>query len=210
MDKKNDVKTQGSAPGNRRNLVFYSTFLSVSKTPMQFSRFICFLGAVLGPPLSRPQNRRFHTKTLIAGSHFQKPDQIVISGMFEGFRSAQNLAKYVIQGVLAENLVKYVIQGVLAENLVKYVIQGVLAENLAKYVIQGVLAENLAKYVIQGVLAENLAKYVIQGVLSYNSFSRLLPQKAIDQEGMRFRAAPTKSLISGRDAPQSCSRITDT
>ena len=184
MDKKNDVKTQGSAPGNRRNLVFYSTFLSVSKTPMQFSRFICFLGAVLGPPLSRPQNRRFHTKTLIAGSHFQKPDQIVISGMFEGFRSAQNLAKYVIQGVLAENLVKYVIQGVLAENLVKYV--------------------------IQGVLAENLAKYVIQGVLSYNSFSRLLPQKAIDQEGMRFRAAPTTSLISGRDAPQSCSRITDT
>ena len=96
--------------------------------------------------LSRPQNRRFHTKTLIAGSHFQKPDQIVISGMFEGFRSAQNLAKHVIQGVLAENLVKYVIQGVLAENFAKYVIQGVLAENLAKYVIQGVLAENPTKY----------------------------------------------------------------
>ena len=50
---------------------FYRTFLSVSKTPIEFSRFICFLGAVLGPPLSRPQNRRFHTKTLIAGSHFQ-------------------------------------------------------------------------------------------------------------------------------------------
>ena len=99
MDKKSDVKTQGSAPGHRQNLVFYSTFLSVSKTPMEFSRFICFLGAVLGPPLSRPQNRRFHTKTLIAGSHFQKPDQIVISGMFEGFRCGQNLAKYVIHAV---------------------------------------------------------------------------------------------------------------
>ena len=63
MRKKKHVKTQGSAPGNRRNLVFCSTFLSVNKTPMGFSRFICFLGAVLGPPLSRPQNRRFHTKT---------------------------------------------------------------------------------------------------------------------------------------------------
>ena len=58
----------------------------VSKTPMEFSRFICFLGAVLGPPLSRPQNRRFHTKTLIARSHFQRPDQIEIPGMCEGFR----------------------------------------------------------------------------------------------------------------------------
>ena len=99
MDKKSDVKTQGSAPGNRRNLVFYSTFLSVSKTPMEFSRFICFLGAVLGPPLSRPQNRRFHTKTLIAGSHFQKLIHIVISGMFEGFPCGQNFAKYVIHAV---------------------------------------------------------------------------------------------------------------
>ena len=50
MDKKNNVKTQGSAPGNCRNLVFYSILLSVSKTPMEFSRFICFLGAVLGLP----------------------------------------------------------------------------------------------------------------------------------------------------------------
>ena len=80
MDKKNIVKTQGSAPGNCRNLVFYSILLSVSKTPMEFSRFICFLGAVLG--LSRPQNRRFHIKTLIAGSHLQKPDQIELPGMF--------------------------------------------------------------------------------------------------------------------------------
>ena len=86
MDKKKHVKTPGSAPGNRRNLVFCSTFLSVSKTPMEFSRFICFLGAVLGPPLSGPQNRRFHTKTLIARSHFQRPDQIEIPGMREGFR----------------------------------------------------------------------------------------------------------------------------
>jgi hypothetical protein len=114
------------------------------------------------------------TKNVIAGSHFQKPDQIVISGMFEGFRSAQNLAKYVIQGVLAENLAKYVIQGVLAENLAKYVTQGVRAENLTKYVIQGVLAENLAKYVIQGVLAENLTKYVIQGVLAENLAKHVL------------------------------------
>ena len=59
MDKKNDVKTQGSAPGNRRNLVFYSTFLSVSKTPMDFSRFICFLGAVLGPPPIRATESSF-------------------------------------------------------------------------------------------------------------------------------------------------------
>ena len=84
MDKKKHVKTPDSAPGNRRNLVFCSTFLSVSKTPMEFSRFICFLGAVLGPPLSGPQNRRFHTKTLIARSHFQRPDQIEIPGMCEG------------------------------------------------------------------------------------------------------------------------------
>ena len=80
MRKKKHVKTQGSAPGTLQNLVFYSTFLSVSKTPMDFSRFICFLGAVLGPPLSRPQNRRFHTKTLIARSLFQRPDQIEIRG----------------------------------------------------------------------------------------------------------------------------------
>ena len=86
MRKKKHVKTQGSAPGTLQNLVFYSTFLSVSKTPMEFSRFICFLGAVLGPPLSGPQNRRFHTKTLIARSHFQRPDQIEIPGMCEGFR----------------------------------------------------------------------------------------------------------------------------
>ena len=86
MRKKKHVKTQGSAPGTLQNLVFYSTFLSVSKTPMDFSRFICFLGAVLGPPLSGPQNRRFHTKTLIARSHFQRPDQIEIPGMCEGFR----------------------------------------------------------------------------------------------------------------------------
>ena len=86
MSKKKHVKTQGSAPGTLQNLVFCSTFLSVSKTPMEFSRFICFLGAVLGPPLSGPQNRRFHTKTLIARSHFQRPDQIEIPGMCEGFR----------------------------------------------------------------------------------------------------------------------------
>ena len=86
MRKKKHVKTQGSAPGTLQNLVFYSTFLSVSKTPMDFSRFICFLGAVLGPPLSGPQNRRFHTKALIARSHFQRPDQIEIPGMCEGFR----------------------------------------------------------------------------------------------------------------------------
>ena len=85
--------------GERRNLVFCSIFLSVSKTPMEFSRFICFMGAVLGPPLSRPQNRRFHNKTLIAGSHFQKPDQIEISGMFEGFRCARNLVKCMIRGM---------------------------------------------------------------------------------------------------------------
>ena len=36
MDKKKHVKTQGSAPGHRRNFVFYSIFLSVSKTPMEF------------------------------------------------------------------------------------------------------------------------------------------------------------------------------
>ncbi len=99
MDKKKHMKTHGSAPGNRRNLVFYSIFLSVSKTPMEFSRFICFLGAVLGPPLSGPQNRRFHTKTLIARSYFQRPDQIEIPGMCESFRCGQNLVKCVIRGV---------------------------------------------------------------------------------------------------------------
>ena len=41
MRKKKHVKTQGSAPGTLQNLVFYSTFLSVSKTPMEVSRFIC-------------------------------------------------------------------------------------------------------------------------------------------------------------------------
>ena len=48
MSKKKHVKTQGSAPGTRQNLVFYCIFLSVSKTPMEYSRFICFLGAVRG------------------------------------------------------------------------------------------------------------------------------------------------------------------
>ena len=41
MRKKKHVKTQGSAPGTLQNLAFYSTFLSVSKTPMEVSRFIC-------------------------------------------------------------------------------------------------------------------------------------------------------------------------
>ncbi len=48
MRKKKHVKTQGSAPGTLQNLVFYSTFLSVSKTPMEVSRYICSLGAVPG------------------------------------------------------------------------------------------------------------------------------------------------------------------
>ena len=48
MSKKKRVKTQGSAPGTRQNLVFYCIFLSVSKTSMEYSRFICFLGAVRG------------------------------------------------------------------------------------------------------------------------------------------------------------------
>ena len=54
MSKKMHVKTQGSAPGTLQNLVFYSTFLSVSETPMEVSRYICSLGAVPG---SRYQKR---------------------------------------------------------------------------------------------------------------------------------------------------------
>ena len=46
-----------------RMLVFYAG------PAMELARFICFLGAVLAPPLSRPQNRCFRTKTVIAGSH---------------------------------------------------------------------------------------------------------------------------------------------
>ena len=48
MSKKKHTKTQGSAPGTRQNLVFYCIFLSVSKTPMEVSRYICSLGAVPG------------------------------------------------------------------------------------------------------------------------------------------------------------------
>ena len=52
IGKKTYVKTQGSAPGDRPNLVFYGILLSVSETPMECSRLICsrsqffFVGAL--------------------------------------------------------------------------------------------------------------------------------------------------------------------
>ena len=53
----------------------------------------------LEPPPAGPENGTFHMKTVLTRSHFRRADQIEILGMFEGFRSGQNLAKYMIHAV---------------------------------------------------------------------------------------------------------------
>ena len=70
------MKTQGPAPGNRRSLVFYGIFLSLRRALLGFSWFVYPDEEPPGPPpLAWPQNRHFHTKALIAGSHFHKADR---------------------------------------------------------------------------------------------------------------------------------------
>ena len=79
MNKKKHVKTQGSAPGTRQDLVFSCIFLSPRRAFIRLSWFICLSEGRPGLPPSWARNRPFRTKTGIAGSHFQKAEQIEIS-----------------------------------------------------------------------------------------------------------------------------------
>ena len=79
MSKKKHVKTQGSAPGTRQDLVFSCIFLSPRRAFIRLSWFICLSEGPPGLPPSWARNRPFRTKTGIARSHFQKAEQIEIS-----------------------------------------------------------------------------------------------------------------------------------
>ena len=76
MSKKKHVTTQGSAPGTRQDLVFSCIFLSPRRAFIRLSWFSCLSEGPLGLPPSWARNRPFGTKTGIAGSHFQKAEQI--------------------------------------------------------------------------------------------------------------------------------------
>ena len=79
MSKNKHVKTQGSAPGTRQDLVFSCIFLSPRRAFIRLSWFICLSEGPPGLPPSWARNRPFRTKTGIAGSHFQQAEQIKIS-----------------------------------------------------------------------------------------------------------------------------------
>ena len=101
MSKNKHVKTQGFWTVDSQKPCISLHFL-VAK--WNFPGFLLdhlapWIASWTHPPSAGPENGIFHTKTVLARSHFRRADQIEILGMFEGFRSGQNLAKYMIHAV---------------------------------------------------------------------------------------------------------------
>ena len=98
MDKKKHMKTHGSAPGNRRNLVFYSIFLSLRWALLGFSWFVYPSEEPPGPPPSPATKSPFPYESFNSREPFSqgRPKSILAgrncsSGEVpEGLRSSQN------------------------------------------------------------------------------------------------------------------------
>ena len=98
MDKKKHVKTHGSAPGNRRNLVFYSIFLSLRWALLGFSGFVYPSEEPPGPPPSPATKSPFPYESFNSREPFSqsRPKSILAGRNYssgevpEGLRSSQN------------------------------------------------------------------------------------------------------------------------
>ena len=98
MDKKKHVNTHGSAPGNRRNLVFYSIFLSLRWALLGFSWFVYPSEEPPGPPPNPATKSPFPYESFNSREPFSqgRPKSILAgrncsSGEVpEGLRSSQN------------------------------------------------------------------------------------------------------------------------
>ena len=93
MGKKTHVKTQGSAQGTRPNLVFYSIFLSLRKSSMDFSWCICLPGGLPGVPPTTAKKWSFLNKIVVQERPFFEACQNLIFGWFAGWL-ASDVWKY--------------------------------------------------------------------------------------------------------------------